>query len=155
MSVLDELKCAMGAGAIFLACLVSALTTSTSQETQTQIKKVSAPTASAASGQEMYMTYCAVCHGTDGKGGGPATPALKDPVPDLTTLAQRHNGKYPATYVASILRFGVQGIPAHGSPDMPIWGPIFRQMGKTPSDKSSETTRIANLNRYLESLQVK
>ena len=103
----------------------------------------------------MFMTYCAVCHGIDGKGGGPATPALKDSVPDLTTLAQRHNGNYPAAYVASILRFGVQSIPAHGSPDMPIWGPIFRHMGQRGSRKSSETTRIDNLNRYLQSLQVK
>ncbi len=101
------------------------------------------------------MTYCAVCHGIDGKGGGPATPALKDQVPDLTILARRHNGKYPASYVASVLGFGVQGNPAHGSPDMPIWGPILRDMGTTRSDKSKETTRIANLNRYLESLQVK
>jgi mono/diheme cytochrome c family protein len=151
----DKRKSAMRAGAIFLACLVSAFTTSMSQETQTQIKKVSAPTASAASGQQTYMVYCAVCHGTDGKGGGPATPALKDQVPDLTTLALRYNGKYPASYVSSILRFGVQGNPAHGSPDMPIWGPIFRDMGTTRKDKSSETTGIANLNRYLESLQVK
>jgi mono/diheme cytochrome c family protein len=151
----DERKGAMRAGAIFLACLVSAFTTLTSQETQTQIKNASAPTASATSGQQIYMTYCAVCHGTDGKGGGPATPALKDQVPDLTTLALRHSGKYPATYVSSILRFGVQGNPAHGSPDMPIWGSIFRDMGTTRKDKSSETTEIANLNHYLESLQVK
>jgi hypothetical protein len=38
----------------------------------------------AASGQEMYTNYCAVCHGTDGKGGGPAS-ALKAPA-DPTTL---------------------------------------------------------------------
>ena len=151
----DERKGAVPAGAILLALLVSVFTVSMSQETQTQIKKGSASPPSPASGQQTYMVYCAVCHGTDGKGGGPATPALKDQVPDLTTLALRHNGKYPATYVASVLRFGVQGNPAHGSPDMPIWGPILRDTGTTRSGKSNETTRIADLNHYLESLQVK
>lgn len=155
VSVPDERKGAKRAGAILLACLVSAFTISMSQETQTQIKKGSAPTSPPASGQQLYMTYCAVCHGIDGKGGGPATPALKDQVPDLTILAQRHNGKYPASYVASVVRFGVEGNRAHGSPDMPIWGPIFRDMGTTRRDKSNEATRIANLNHYLETLQVK
>jgi mono/diheme cytochrome c family protein len=145
----------MRAGGILLAFFVLAFTMPMSQGTQTQNEKRPAPITLPASGREIYMVYCAVCHGTDGKGGGPATPALKDPVPDLTTLALRHNGKYPAAYVSSVLRLGVQGDPAHGSPDMPIWGPIFRSMGTTRSDKSSETTRIADLNRYLESLQGK
>lgn len=155
VSVPHEGKGTMRTGAILFAFLILAFAVSMPQETQTQNKKQSVSAMSPASGQQMYMTYCAVCHGIDGKGGGPATPALKDQVPDLTTLARHHNGKYPARYVASVLRFGVQGNPAHGSPDMPIWGAILRDTGTTRRDKSNATTRIANLNHYLETLQLK
>jgi len=138
-------------GAILLALLVSTATVAMSQEGQTTIKKVPAPATSAASGEKMYISYCAVCHGTDGKGNGPAAPALKDPVPDLTTLAQRNGGKYPADHVASVLRFGTGGLIAHGSKDMPIWGPLFSSMGSS----STEALRISNLTHYLQTLQVK
>ena len=50
------------------------------------IKHVPIKSTSPASGQEMYTAYCAVCHGTDGKGKGPALEALKVPPTDLTTL---------------------------------------------------------------------
>lgn len=148
--------CATRAGAILFAMLVSAVMVATSQETQTQIKKAPAPVVSPANGEKMYDAYCGTCHGKDGKGDGPAAPALKDPVPDLTTLAQRHNGKYPTDYVNTVLHFGVQGKVAHGNKEMPVWGPIFQSMVSTASNsKTSETMRIYNLNRYLETLQVK
>jgi mono/diheme cytochrome c family protein len=104
----------------------------------------------------MYVACCGACHGRDGKGDDPAAPALKRPIPDLTTLAQRHNGKFPATYVDTVLRFGTEGNAAHGSKDMPVWGQIFHSMDAMPrGGTSSETMRIAGLNRYLETLQVK
>ena len=62
------------------------------------------------SGEQMFNAYCAVCHGKDGKGNGPAATALKTPPPDLSTLAQSHGGKYPATYVQSVLMFGAEGL---------------------------------------------
>jgi len=148
-------KRVMLTGAILLASLFSVATITASQENQTQIKKVPAPVVSAADGEKMYDAYCEACHGKAGKGDGPAAVALKDPVPDLTTLAQRYNGKYPTNYVASVLRFGAQGHPAHGNSEMPIWGRIFQSMSSTPSNTSVPTMRIANLNRYLETLQVK
>lgn len=148
-------KRVMLTGTILLVSLFSAVTVTVSQETQTQIKKEPAPVVSAADGKKMYNAYCAACHGKTGKGDGPAAVALKEPVPDLTTLAQSHNGKYPADYVATVLRFGAQGKAAHGSKDMPVWGPVFQSMGQTVSSTSSETMRIYNLNRYLETLQVK
>jgi mono/diheme cytochrome c family protein len=41
------------------------------------IKHVPLTPTSPVSGKEMFATYCAVCHGADGKGGGPAAAALK------------------------------------------------------------------------------
>jgi mono/diheme cytochrome c family protein len=117
-----------------------------------EIKHVPIKPTSAASGPEMYKNYCAVCHGVDGKGNGPAAEALKVPTPDLTTLAQKNGGKYPALKVAGILR-GEQLMPSHGSKEMPVWGDLFWHLS---GGRISEVhQRIANLNTYVESLQKK
>jgi len=105
-----------------------------------------------ASGKQTYLEYCASCHGEDAKGMGPAASALKTPPSDLTTLANRHGGKFPEDYVAEIVRLG-KPIPAHGSSDMPVWGPIF-----SARDKFNEVAvrrRIKNLCAYLANLQEK
>jgi mono/diheme cytochrome c family protein len=117
------------------------------------IKKATMSRTSASSGQEMYMSYCAACHGKAGKGDGPAASALKEPPPDLSTLAENNGGKYPADHVAAVLRFGVEA-PAHGSKDMPIWGDLFAALhgGHTSAQVS---LRIANLNDYIKTLQTK
>jgi mono/diheme cytochrome c family protein len=122
------------------------------QEPKKEIKHVPIRSTSAASGQEMYKSYCAVCHGTDGKGNGPAVEALKVPPPDMTTLAEKNGGKYPALRVSAIIR-GEEVLPAHGSKDMPIWGHLFWRM--SGGHEAEVQQRVANLNKYIESLQKK
>ena len=105
-----------------------------------------------ASGKKTYTEYCASCHGEDGRGMGPAASELKAPPSDLTTLAKRHAGKFPEDYVSEIVRIG-KPIQAHGSSDMPVWGPIF-----SARDKFNEVAvrhRIKNLCAYLATLQEK
>jgi len=131
--------------------LVAGLALAQSQSSE-NIKKGPVQPTSAASGQEMYSSYCAVCHGKDGKGNGPAASELKQKPADLTTLAKRHDGKYPDDYVVSVLRFGVKS-PSHGSSDMPMWGPLLSAVSNR--DAAQVEIRIANLNRYLKSIQVK
>ena len=115
-------------------------------------KKVHVKPSSAASGEEMFKQYCAVCHGKDGKGTGPAAVELKQAPPDLTTLAKRHDGKFPDDYVSSVLRFGAKA-PAHGTADMPVWGPLFASV--SDSDNAKVQLRISNVTRYLKGLQQK
>ena len=122
------------------------------QEQEKVIKHVPVKATSPASGQEMYTNYCAVCHGKDGKGNGPAAEALKVPPPDLTFLAQKNSGKYPSMRVASIIR-GEAALPAHGTKEMPIWGSLFWNMSQ--GHPSEVQQRVANLNEYVESLQAK
>jgi mono/diheme cytochrome c family protein len=125
---------------------------SSAQEATKEVKKVPIKQTSANSGPEMYKTYCAVCHGVNGKGDGPAAPALKVSMNDLSTLAQRNGGKYPALKVAAILR-GDESVASHGSKEMPIWGKLF--WGVSGGSQAEVQQRIANLNRYVESLQAK
>lgn len=101
-------------------------------------------------GVSLYVAYCASCHGRDATGNGPAAPALKTPPPDLTTLTERHGGKFPRELVEqTILGEDVSAI-AHGSREMPVWGPIF---GQIEWDQDLRAVRVRNLSNYLESLQ--
>jgi mono/diheme cytochrome c family protein len=103
-------------------------------------------------GRDMFKQYCAACHGLDAKGHGPASVSLKVTPANLTTLSKRHGGEFPYDLVTNVLRFG-PGIAAHGSSDMPTWGPIFQYM-----DNYNQTVvqkRIKNLCDYIASLQEK
>lgn len=104
------------------------------------------------SGQKLYASYCAVCHGADGKGGGPFAPRLKVWPPDLTQLAKKNGGTFPSLHIAEVIDGEFQK-PAHGSADMPIWGPIFRSVAHGRHDSAQR--RINRLVKYLESLQQK
>jgi mono/diheme cytochrome c family protein len=107
---------------------------------------------SATNGKQMYSSYCAPCHGTDGRGNGPVAGSLKSQPTDLTALAKMHNGKYPDTHVVAVLQFG-STTPAHGTAEMPVWGPL---LGKISNVQSQERQlRITNLSRYLETIQAK
>lgn len=129
-----------------------AMIASAQDQPKKEIRHVPIKHTSAASGREMYKNYCAVCHGVDGKGTGPAAEALKVPTPDLTTLAQKNGGKYPALKVAGVLR-GEEMMPSHGSKDMPVWGDLFWHLSGGHASEMHQ--RVSNLNDYIESLQKK
>jgi mono/diheme cytochrome c family protein len=133
-----------------IACLLTFTTIGAGQEKT--IKHTPIQHTSPASGQEMFTQYCAACHGTDAKGDGPAASALKVPPPDLTALAKHNGGKFPGAHVASVLQFG-SNMPAHGSKEMPIWGPLLQSLKRM--DDAQVKQRIANLTDYIKSLQVK
>jgi mono/diheme cytochrome c family protein len=132
-----------------VVCLVAAA--NYAQEKSKEIKRAPIKMTSAASGSEMFNSYCAACHGKDAKGDGPAASALKVPPSNLTLLAQKNGGKFPAGHVAQVLRGGLTA--AHGSVDMPTWGPLFRSVSER-SDAIVQM-RISNLIHYLESIQEK
>jgi mono/diheme cytochrome c family protein len=114
-------------------------------------KKASTEPMEGVSGRQTYQQYCASCHAENAKGGGPAAAALKTPPPDLTTLAKTHGGKFPYEYMSGVVRFG-KPISAHGSSDMPVWGPIFSMVD---FHEMAIRQRIKNLCDYLASLQEK
>jgi len=122
------------------------------QQSKPAVKHTTAAATSPSSGKEMFLSYCASCHGKDAKGDGPAAAALKQKPADLTSLTRRNGGKYPSDKVASVLR-GQANLTAHGDQEMPIWGPVFWRMSQGHEEQVQ--MRVANLNKYLESLQEK
>lgn len=104
-------------------------------------------------GHDLFKFYCATCHGRDGRGAGPVAQSLKIPPPDLTRLARRNQGTFPRTRVEQFVTSGGEVMtPAHGTADMPVWGPVF--LGLDSSDIRART-RITNLVDYIASIQVK
>ncbi|MGB9435636.1 MAG: c-type cytochrome [Candidatus Acidiferrum sp.] len=140
---------------ILLGTLVVATSLCLAQDKTDQkptVKQTPIKQTSAASGKDMFTQYCAPCHGIDGKGNGPAASAMKSQPTDLTQLARKHDGNYPANSVASVLKFG-GGPGAHGSAEMPVWGPLLQSL-----DKFHDTVvqqRISNIVSYIETLQAK
>jgi mono/diheme cytochrome c family protein len=107
----------------------------------------------AETGAELFQENCAACHGAYAEGDGPATAALAVPVPDLTTLAARHGGRYPADSVRAVV--DGRNVPAaHGSRSMPIWGTEFWLEGGADDEATRKAaSRIQTLVDYLETLQ--
>jgi mono/diheme cytochrome c family protein len=113
------------------------------------IKTVPPNPTSPTSGKEMFNEYCAVCHGQDAKGGGPAASALKKKPADLTQLAARNNNKFPDARIARYIE-GDDKVEAHGSRAMPMWGDVFKSM--SGSDEITRM-RVSNLASYIKGLQ--
>jgi mono/diheme cytochrome c family protein len=138
---------------VFLVMISSFAVTQDKTPAQgTTVKHVPITNASPSSGKEMFESYCAVCHGKNGKGDGPAASALKVPPADLTQLAKKSGGKFPSAHVASVLR-GQADLASHGSRDMPIWGPLFSTISQGHEGQVQQ--RVANLVEYIEKLQEK
>jgi len=90
------------------------------------------------------------CHGLDGKGKGPAVPALKMKPPDLTQLSKKNGRKFPDVLVANVIRGQSFPNAAHGSGDMPVWGDAFRTANR---DEAMVTLKVNHLTAYIKSIQ--
>ena len=123
---------------------------------QVEVKNVPIKYVSPLSGEKMYLSYCAACHGTDGRGTGPAATAMKTQPADLTTLAKSHGGVFPKLHVSNTILGDTAAPQAHGSKDMPVWGSLFPSLcGGRPTAKAETQMRASNLTDYVESLQQK
>jgi mono/diheme cytochrome c family protein len=102
-------------------------------------------------GEDVFAFYCASCHGRSGGGDGPVARSLKVPPPDLRQLARRNRGEFPRLRVEAFVTHGDgASAAAHGTSDMPVWGPVFRGLGD-PDTRAN--ARVANVVQYLESIQ--
>ena len=97
--------------------------------------------------QQMFDSYCAVCHGKTGVGNGPAAAALTKAPADLTKIGARNGGKFPEVRVKRYIE-GLDEVAAHGSRDMPMWGELFRAL-----NRDTAQLRIQALSDHLKKMQ--
>jgi mono/diheme cytochrome c family protein len=105
------------------------------------------------SGSYVFRTYCASCHGAKGAGDGPLAESLRFVPPDLTRIAQRNQGEFPAEEVFRIID-GRKPVPGHGGPDMPVWGDAFKNT-ESGFDEEHVKAKIQALVDHIKMLQVK
>jgi len=122
----------------------------TTATAQTKVKQEPIKPLGDVSGAVTYREYCSACHGVSGHGNGPAAAALKVAPADLTLISKRAGGTFPFATVKSKIS-GDEVIAAHGSRDMPTWGPLFRSVDSGPVAE----LRLTNLITYLEAMQAK
>ena len=135
----------MGAGVASNVSKQARRSASITNEQQEELR----PLIRSVEGPELYRAYCATCHGLDGRGNGPAAEALKTRPADLTALTRNSHGQFPVAKVRDTIT-GDSVVAAHGSREMPIWGPVFHQI---EADVDRGHVRVENLVKYLESIQ--
>jgi mono/diheme cytochrome c family protein len=104
-------------------------------------------------GKEEFPRYCGSCHGIHGEGDGPTAEALRTRPADLTRIAARRGGSFPAGEIARFID-GRFALAAHGSREMPVWGERFGEV--IPEASVAEEVargKIAVLVEYLKSIQ--
>ncbi len=74
-------------------------------------------------GHQLFLTYCASCHGNSARGDGPAALAMRVPPANLTELAKRNGAVFPTERARRII--DGREVGAHGDPNMPVWGDAF------------------------------
>jgi mono/diheme cytochrome c family protein len=77
-------------------------------------------------GRDLFLRYCAACHGDSGQGDGLAAAALQPPPADLTLLRERYGDTYPLRQTLAAID-GRRPVRAHGDSAMPVWGQIFER----------------------------
>ena len=140
------MKTPRAAGIVFITVAMSLALAAQKQEAQGH--RVHVPL----DGKQIFRSYCAACHGANGKGQGPAASALRHAPPDLTQIARRHGGTFPRERVKAIIAGQEQSFAAHGSREMPVWGPVFHDV---EWDQDLGEVRLDNITRFVESLQQK
>lgn len=105
------------------------------------------------SGAQLFERFCSSCHGAKGEGNGPVAPFFKLKPPDLTRIARRHKGEFPAEKVRRIVD-GRTAVAPHGAREMPVWGvELVASQGDTPDGQRRAEQMIQRLVDYLRSIQ--
>ncbi len=113
-------------------------------------QRAQAPALVEREGLVLFTEHCASCHGTSARGDGPVSQALRVRPTDLTQLAAKNGGVFPAARTERII--DGRDVGAHGNPDMPVWGRAFRT-GPGVTTNAQVQARIAAIVRYLAAIQ--
>lgn len=108
-------------------------------------------------GKRSYRLFCVGCHGIDGRGNGEAARALDMDVGDLTLIARRNGGVFPAEEVAAAIA-GLSDTSGHKRLAMEPWTKMFAQEFRQFAQEHEAVNalvarRINHIVAYLESIQ--
>jgi cbb3-type cytochrome c oxidase subunit III len=80
-------------------------------------------------GRRLYVSYCLLCHGTDGKGDGPLAKAMKISPADLTTTVRSRSDTILTKIITGEGRQTITGRDRHNllSEAMPEWSEVFTE----------------------------
>jgi mono/diheme cytochrome c family protein len=131
---------------VFIA-LVTLAVSAGSAFAQAKIEQAPIKNVSAADAKGMFDSYCAVCHGKEGIGNGPAAKSLAKVPADLTKISARNKGAFPDVKVRRYIE-GLDEVAAHGSRDMPMWGTLFNSL-----NRDTAQLRVAALSDYIKGMQ--
>jgi len=101
---------------VYLIFLISTLT------------ELSANPPPAYEGRKLYVSYCQLCHGTDGQGDGPLSKAMKITPADLTTTVRSRSDTILTKIITGEGRQTITGRNRHNllSDAMPSWKDVFK-----------------------------
>jgi mono/diheme cytochrome c family protein len=103
-----------------------------------------------------YLKYCSACHGDSGKGDGVVSGFMTPRPTDLTQLAKKAGGTFPATAVMQGID-GTKSVRGHGDADMPVWGELFRRDTSIsdPARDAEVRAKVQLIADYVATLQAK
>lgn len=105
------------------------------------------------SGRDLFMRFCASCHGVTGVGDGPVAQGMSVMVPDLTRLRARSGGNLDTAKLRDIID-GRSVVVAHGTRTMPVWGYEFWvEEGADMDAEASVRIIVDRLIAYLRTIQ--
>ena len=106
-------------------------------------------------GRDLFVSYCASCHGRDARGTGSVAASLTVPPADLTRIAARRGGRFEASEVAAYID-GRTDVTAHGRREMPVWGRMFDERNENLMGDETLLSpgMIFTITAYLRSVQV-
>lgn len=132
---------------LVLVAIAALVVSAGSAAAQPKVEKGPIKPTPASDAGKMFDTYCAVCHGKQGTGNGPAAASLTKVPADLTKLSARNGGTFPEVKVRRYIE-GLDEVPAHGTRDMPMWGDLFRSL-----NRDTAAIRVEALAQYLKGMQ--
>jgi mono/diheme cytochrome c family protein len=155
MSDFDNRSIVRSLGVAGAVCLLAGLAAGGPQASSPQAS--SPPEGRAVHGKTDFRIYCASCHGATGVGDGKLAQYLTIKPADLTRLAERNDGDFPAEHVRRVVD-GRQEVRGHAG-DMPVWGDVFQNIDVLENEpravRDVEVARkIADLVAFLRSIQV-
>ena len=104
-------------------------------------------------GHATYLRYCGACHGPDGHGDGIAGTFMRPKPADLTQIAKHNGGTFPTIKMMRYID-GTEDVRAHGDPDMPVWGEIFRDQSTWDIARRADVRgKLLVITEYLQTIQ--